>query len=83
MIVVGLTGSIGMGKSTAAAMLRRMRLPLFDADRVVHQLLASGGAAVAPVEVMFPGVRTAEGEEFLRGDPSCLLALPCLHAGHR
>ena len=61
MIVVGLTGSIGMGKSTAAAMLRRMRLPLFDADRVVHQLLASGGAAVAPVEVMFPGVRTAEG----------------------
>ncbi len=61
MIVVGLTGSIGMGKSTAAAMLRRMRLPLFDADRVVHELLAPGGAAVAPVAAMFPGVKSAEG----------------------
>jgi dephospho-CoA kinase len=50
-----------MGKSTAAAMLRRMRVPLFDADRVVHQLLAPGGAAVAPVAAMFPGVKTAEG----------------------
>ena len=61
MIVVGLTGSIGMGKSTAAAMLRRMRVPLFDADRVVHELLAPRGAAVAPVAAMFPGVKTAEG----------------------
>ena len=61
MIVVGLTGSIGMGKSTAASMLRRMRVPLFDADQVVHQLLAPGGAAVTPVMAMFPGVTTAEG----------------------
>ncbi len=61
MIVVGLTGSIGMGKSTAAAMLRRMRVPLFDADQVVHRLLAPGGAAVAAVEAVFPGVRTEGG----------------------
>jgi dephospho-CoA kinase len=60
-IVLGLTGSIGMGKSTAAAMLRRLRVPLFDADRVVHGLLAPGGVAVQPVSVAFPGVRSECG----------------------
>jgi len=54
--VIGLTGSIGMGKSTAAAMLQRLGLPIFDADATVHRLFARGGAAVAPVEAAFPGV---------------------------
>ena len=61
MIILGLTGSIGMGKSTAANMLRRLGVPLFDADAVVHRLLAPGGAAVRPVETAFPGVRNELG----------------------
>ena len=61
MIVLGLTGSIGMGKSSAAAMLRRLRVPLFDADAMVHRLLAPGGAAVARVEAEFPDVEDGEG----------------------
>ena len=61
MIVLGLTGSIGMGKSTAAATLRRLRIPLFDADRVVHRLLAPGGAAVGSVAASFPGVESTQG----------------------
>ena len=61
MIILGLTGSIGMGKSTAAAMLRRIGVPLFDADAVVHRLLARGGAAVSRVEAAFPGVRDEMG----------------------
>jgi dephospho-CoA kinase len=61
MIVLGLTGSIGMGKSTAAAALRRLGVPLYDADAEIHKMLGPGGAAVARVEAAFPGVRDESG----------------------
>jgi dephospho-CoA kinase len=60
-IILGLTGSIGMGKSNAAATLRRLGVRLFDADAEVHRLLAPGGEAVGPVEARFPGVRNEAG----------------------
>lgn len=56
MVILGLTGSIGMGKSTAARMFRRMGVPVYDADAAVHEALAQGGAGVVPVEEAFPGV---------------------------
>lgn len=61
MRVIGLTGSIGMGKSTTAAMLRRLGLPVHDADAVVHCLTAPGGLALAAIAARFPGVVDAEG----------------------
>ncbi len=54
MIILGLTGSIGMGKSTAAGMLARMGLPVHDADAAVHRLMALGGAAFDAVAERFP-----------------------------
>jgi len=56
MVILGLTGSIGMGKSTAARMFRAMGVPVYDADAAIHKALAKGGAGVEPVEQAFPGV---------------------------
>jgi dephospho-CoA kinase len=58
MLVVALTGSIGMGKTTVAARLRQLGIAVFDADAEVHTLYE--GAAVAPIEAAFPGT-TADG----------------------
>jgi dephospho-CoA kinase len=56
MYILGLTGSIGMGKTEAGKAFGRLGVPVYDADREVHKLFAKGGAAVVPVEAAFPGV---------------------------
>lgn len=55
MRIIGLTGGIGMGKSTAAAAFRRARIPVFDADAAVHRMQGKGGRAVRAIEAAFPG----------------------------
>lgn len=81
MLVLGLTGSIGMGKTTAASMLRRMGCGICDSDAVVHRLFARGGAGAAVVEKLFPGclnagaVDRAELGRRVFGDPAALQRL--------
>ena len=81
MLILGLTGSIGMGKSVAAATLRRLGVPVHDADAEVHRLLATDRRAIAAVEAAFPGVagndgidRAALGQQVFN-DPAALTRL--------
>ncbi len=59
-IIIGLTGSIGMGKSTVATMFRKLGVPVFDADAEVRRVQGPGGRALATIEALFPGT-THEG----------------------
>lgn len=61
MKILGLTGSIGMGKSTVAAMFAAEGVPVFDADAAVHRLQGRGGRLVTAIEAAFPGTTGADG----------------------
>ena len=61
MIIIGLTGSIGMGKSTVAAMFAAEGVPVFDADAAVRRLQGPSGRALAAIEAAFPGTTHAGG----------------------
>jgi dephospho-CoA kinase len=73
MLIVGLTGSLGMGKTTAAAHLRELGLPVFDADAEVHRLYAT--TAVPLIEAVFPGT-TREGKVDRKALSAALMAAP-------
>jgi dephospho-CoA kinase len=65
-IVLGLTGSIGMGKSTVAAMFRAQGVPVFDADAEVRQMQGPGGALLSEIEALHPGVTGPSGVDRVR-----------------
>jgi dephospho-CoA kinase len=60
-MIIGLTGSIGMGKSAVAAMFADEGVPVFDADATVHDLQKAGGALVPAIESAFPGTTGPDG----------------------
>lgn len=83
-IALGLTGSIGMGKSTVAAMFAADGVPVFDADATVHQLQGPNGAAVAAIEAEFPDTTTELGvnrtllREAVTADPTAFARLEAI-----
>ena len=60
-LIIGLTGSIGMGKSAVAAMFADEGVPVFDADAAVHDMQRAGGDLVADIEAAFPGTTSVDG----------------------
>jgi dephospho-CoA kinase len=84
MKMLGLTGSIGMGKSTVAAMFEEAGVPVFDADAAVHQLQGPGGALVPVIEASFPDTTGPSGVDRARlgaqvlGDPTALARLEAI-----
>ncbi len=82
MVVLGLTGSIGMGKTTAARFFAEAGVPVFDADATVHRLYA--GEAAAAIEAAFPGTTGGHGVDRARlaqavlGDPAALARLEAI-----
>jgi dephospho-CoA kinase len=84
MIVLGLTGSIGMGKSTVAKMFAEEGVPVFDADAAVHRLQGPEGALVERIEAQFPGTTGPGGvdrgalAERVLGEPEALRRLEAL-----
>jgi len=83
-LIIGLTGSIGMGKSTVAAMFADAGVPVFDADAAVHRLQGPGGRLVAAIESLHPGTTGPDGVDRARlsaavlGNPDALRALEAL-----
>ena len=79
--VLGLTGSIGMGKSTVAGMFEDFGVPVFDADREVRRMQGPGGSLLAPIEAEFPGTTDVAGVDREKlgtavfGDPAALARL--------
>jgi dephospho-CoA kinase len=59
--IIGLTGSIGMGKSTAARMIKCMGIAVFDADATTHRLMGPKGTALPHIEERFPGIVGSQG----------------------
>ncbi len=80
MLVIGLTGSIGMGKSTAASRIRALGVPVIDADAIVHKLYTAGGAAVEPIAAAFPGTKSQDGGIDRQKLAAALLADPSAYA---
>jgi dephospho-CoA kinase len=82
--ILGLTGSIGMGKSAVAAMFQGLGVPVFDADAAVHLLQGPGGACVAAIERTFPGTAGPDGVDRQKlgaavfGDPAALKVLEAI-----
>ena len=83
-LILGLTGSIGMGKSTVARMFENEGVPVFDADAAVHRLQGPGGALLGAIEAEFPGSTGPDGVdrvklgELVFGDPEALARLEAI-----